>query len=117
MADLDQLWPEHAAFHAREWIMKHLLQGTVSRGDVSIAGTVLLGSSEGLVAKLSKVEGDLAYKDVSIQYFPPLAPVQDIAGTAQFNRAEFDLFPNGGVSRDVKVTGGKVGADEARHGQ
>lgn len=106
--DLDHLWPEHAAFHAREWIMKHVLQGKVTQADVSIAGTVLLGSSAGLVAKLDKVEGNLAYKDVSIQYFPPLTPVDGIAGTARFTRAEFDLYPESGVSRDVKVTSGKV---------
>lgn len=107
-SDLQQLWPEHAAYHARDWIMAHLKQGTLVHGNIAIGGAVTLGSSAGLVAKLDKVAGDMTYKDVAIQYFLPLSPVHDISGTARFDRTQFDLHPDGGIARDVKVTGGTV---------
>jgi hypothetical protein len=103
--DLGQLWPEQSAVHARDWMMTHVLQGTVTHAEVTLGGTVLLGSSAGLVAKLDKVEGDFAYRDVAVQYLRPLSPVRNIDGTAHFNRAQFTLLPDGGTARDVKVTG------------
>lgn len=107
--DLPQLWPEKASFHAREWVLAHIQQGVLTHGDVTIGGTVLLGSPAGLVAKLDRVEGDLAYRDVAIQYFPPISPVRNINGVAHFDRASFDLVPNAGAeSRDVRITGGRV---------
>jgi hypothetical protein len=108
LADLKLLWPEQAAIHARDWIMKHLLQGTLTHAEVALGGTIALGSAAGLVADVTKVDGNMAYRDLSIQYFPPLSPVHDIDGTAHFNRAEFDLYPKGGVDRDVRVTAGTV---------
>jgi hypothetical protein len=108
VVDLQQLWPEQAAFHARAWIMSHLLEGTLTDADIALGGTVTLGSPAGLVAKLDKVEGDLAYRDVAIQYFPPLSAVRNIDGTAHFDRAHFELHPNGGIARDVRVTSGSV---------
>lgn len=108
LADLKLLWPEHAAFHARDWIMQHLLQGTLTHAEVTLGGTIALGSAAGLVADVTKIDGNMAYRDLTIQYFPPLAPVHDIDGTAHFNRAEFDLYPKGGIARDVRVTAGTV---------
>jgi len=108
-ADLPRLWPEKAGFHAREWVLTHIRGGVVSHGEIAIGGTVLLGSPAGLVARLDRVEGDLAYHDVAIQYFPPLSAVRNIHGVAHFDRATFDLRPDpGALSRDVKVTGGRV---------
>jgi AsmA-like C-terminal region/Protein of unknown function len=106
--DLPQLWPEKASFHAREWVLAHIQQGVLTHGEIDIGGTVLLGSSAGLVAKLDRVEGDLAYHDVAIQYFPPLSPVRNIDGVAHFDRATFDLLPRRAESRDVKITAGRV---------
>jgi hypothetical protein len=108
LADLKLLWPEQSAIHARDWIMEHVLQGTLTHAEVALGGTIALGSAAGLVADVTKVDGDMAYRDLSIQYFPPLSPVHDIDGTAHFNRAEFDLHPKGGIDRDVRVTAGTV---------
>jgi hypothetical protein len=107
-AEMPQLWPEHAAFHAREWILAHVQQGVLTHGEINIGGTVLLGSAAGLVAKLDRVEGDLAYHNVAIQYFPPISPVRNIDGVAHFDRATFDLLPARADSRDVKITSGRV---------
>jgi len=108
-ADLPQLWPEKAAFHARGWVLKHVQEGVLNHGEITLGGTVQLGSSAGLVAKLDRVEGDLAYHDVTIQYFPPLSAVRGIDGVAHFDRASFDLRPVAGArSRDVKITGARV---------
>ncbi len=106
--DLIKLWPEQVSIHAREWIVKHLLQGVITRAEIAVGGTVTLGSPAGLVAKLDKLDGNLSYRDVAVQYFPPLAPVRNIDGTAHFNRKEFDVSPNGGIDRDVKVTAGRI---------
>jgi len=106
--DLIKLWPEQASIHAREWIVKHMIQGDVTRAEITVGGTVTLGSSAGLVAQLDKVDGNLAFRDVAIQYFPPLSPVRNIDGIAHFNRKEFDVLPTGGVDRDVKVTAGRI---------
>jgi hypothetical protein len=108
LADLKLLWPEQAAIHARNWIMEHLLKGTLTHAEVALGGTIALGSAAGLVADVTKVDGNMAYRDLSIQYFPPLSPVHDIDGTAHFNRAEFILYPKGGIDRDVRATGGTV---------
>lgn len=108
LADLEMLWPEQAAIHARDWIVKHLLHGTLTHAEVTLGGTIALGSAAGLVADVTKIDGDMAYRDLSIQYFPPLSPVHDIDGTAHFNRAEFDLYPKGGIDRDVRVTAATV---------
>ncbi len=107
--DLPQLWPEKASFHAREWVLAHIQHGVLTHGEITIGGTVLLGSPAGLVAKLDRVNGDLAYRDVAIQYFPPLSPVRNINGVAHFDRATFDLLPaRGAQSRDVKLADGRV---------
>jgi hypothetical protein len=107
-ADLRDLWPVQMGFHARDWLMTHLQQGIITHGEIELGGTVTLGSRAGLVAKLDKVEGDLSYRDVAIQYLLALSAVRNIDGTAHFDRTQFDLYPNGGVVRDVKVTSGKI---------
>jgi hypothetical protein len=107
-SDFSQLWPEQVAIHAREWIMTHLQGGDMSQGNVRLSGKIQLGSAAGLSATVGKIDGNLAYRDVAIQYFPPLAPVTHIDGTARFDRTSFELTPTGGMSRDVKVTGGII---------
>lgn len=106
--DLTKLWPEQASIHAREWITKHMLQGEVTHAEISVGGTVTLGSPAGLVAKLDKLDGNLSFRDVAVQYFPPLSPVRNIDGTAHFDRTQFDVAPNGGIDRDVTITAGRI---------
>ncbi|HEX4110912.1 MAG TPA: AsmA-like C-terminal domain-containing protein [Stellaceae bacterium] len=107
-SDFGQLWPQQVAIHAREWIMAHLLAGDMTQGDVRLSGKIQLGMAAGLSATVDKINGDFAYRDVAIQYFPPLAPVSHIDGTARFDRASFELTPKGGVSRDVRITSGTI---------
>jgi hypothetical protein len=103
--DLERIWPAQAGVHAREWLLTHLQQGQITHGEISLAGTVSLGSPAGLVAKLDKIAGDIAYRNVTVQYFPPLAAVRDINGTAHFDRTQFVMHPDGGMVRDVRATG------------
>jgi len=107
-ADFAKLWPEQIAFHARHWIMAHLQHGLLTHGGVTLSGQLRLGSAAGLTATVDKLDGDFSYRDVAVQYFPPLTAVRDIEGTAHFDRTSFVLTPSTGTVRDVKLSGGTI---------
>jgi hypothetical protein len=107
-SDMAKVWPENIAIHARGWVLKNVQDGVLTGGQVAFGGTLEFASGGSVAVNLDKVDGNLAYRDVAIQYFPPLTPVHGIEGTAHFDRSHFDLYPTTGVARDVKVSAGAI---------
>ena len=108
VADLERVWPADIAVHAREWVTQHLKEGTLTGSDIDFAGAMTMQADRGSAVVLDAVNGALTYRDAAVEYLRPLTPVRNIEGTATFDRTRFDLYPTGGVVRDVRATGGVV---------
>ena len=118
--DLEAYWPESMIPNARRWITKNIRRGTVTEASVKLAlradkETVqdplqkenaqwfadiarILGR-----ARLSSLEGKLAYEGVNVHYFRPLPPVHNVAGTAALDDKGFKLFVEKGQLVDLQL--------------
>ncbi|MGH6990670.1 MAG: AsmA-like C-terminal domain-containing protein, partial [Stellaceae bacterium] len=103
-SDFPKLWPRAVTAKARAWILKHILKGEIDHTDIRLAGTIVPNGQHGMMAHIGKVAGRFSFHGASVNYFDPLAPVDDIDGTARFDRKHMDILPDGGISRDVKVS-------------
>jgi uncharacterized protein YhdP len=106
-SDLPRVWPEKVAVRARDWVLQHVLGGNLDLATIKLAGRIDPNRSGDPIA-LDSADGALDYHNGAIEYFKPLAPVRNVAGTATFDRTRFDFFPTGGAVRDVKLVGGAV---------
>ena len=101
-------WPEALSPHSRSWVMTHLHDGVVDQSNADIHLTVDFDQSAPKPVQVDYLQGTLAFHNLTADYFPPLPPVQQIAGTGSFNRARFDLVATAGVLRGLRVGGATI---------
>lgn len=103
---LPSLWPGQLAPKARGWILGHVHDGIAAEATAQLAAHLDFAAAAPRPVRLDSIAGKLAYRGLTIDYFPGLPPLQGVDGTATFDRAHFDLVPTAGAVNGVQLTGG-----------
>ncbi|HUH83820.1 MAG TPA: AsmA-like C-terminal domain-containing protein [Stellaceae bacterium] len=103
---LGRYWPEQLSPHSRAWITSHVHEGIVTEATAQILAHADLEATADRPVRVDSIAGTLAYRGISIQYFPPLTPLRGVDGTGTFDRTRLDLTPSAGAVMDVKLAGG-----------
>jgi AsmA-like C-terminal region/Protein of unknown function len=101
--DLARYWPEALSPHSRNWVTTHLHDGVVSESKVDLHLAVDFDPKARKRVQVDRVQGTLAFKNLTADYFPPLPPVQQIDGTGSFDRARFDLTAVSGSLQGLRL--------------
>ncbi len=104
--ELAVYWPAGLALGARTWLIKNLKAGTLDKASMHMKMT--LPSREGGALALEKLNGILAYSDLSVYFFRPLPPATGISGTGTFSQQGFDLSVETGLVEGVAIRSGRV---------
>ena len=104
--DLGAIWPAGLIPGTRSWLTENIKVGTVDDVNLSLNMTLPIGDVSAL--SLTKLEGTLAYSDLSVFFFRPLPPATGVTGSGTFNRHGFDLAVEGGTVNGVAIKSGKV---------
>lgn len=99
-------WPERLSPHSRSWVTEHVHDGVVSEATARIGVHVDLTADATKPVRVEGLAGTFAYRNLTVDYFKPLAPLRGVDGTASFNRAHLDLVPSAGAVGGVRLTGG-----------
>ena len=105
---LTRYWPELLSPNSRSWVTTHLHDGVVSESSADIHLTVDFDPGAAKPVQVDYLQGSLTFHNLTADYFPPLAPVQQIEGTGSFNRARFDLVASSGVLQGLRVGGATI---------
>lgn len=92
-------WPPGLTPVPRDWVTGHLSGGVATLATIDIALNV---ASDGKVG-LERLGGKIEFNGVKVDYFPPLEPVLDVAGTATYSAEKFVLDLEGGKLSDMTV--------------
>ncbi len=106
--DFPKLWPAGLSDNTREWVTGHVHDGVLDDGEVQLGVHLDLRPDAPYRTVLDHFGGTLAYTNLAIDYFPPLAMVRGVGGTATFDAKHIDFLTTTGVINDLKVTGGTV---------
>ncbi len=106
--DFPRFWPQGAAEHTRDWVVKHLHAGTVDEIATKLQLHVDLAPNAEKRAQLKSLDGTMKYHGLSIEYFHPLELVKNVAGTARMSPTEIDFTATGGDLGSIRATGGKA---------
>jgi len=104
--DLATYWPTELVPDTRSWLTENLKVGTVDSASLSIDLT--FPSREGGALVVEKLEGKLAYSDLSVFFFRPMPPVKGITGSGTFSQQGFDLSIADGRVGQVAIRSGRV---------
>ena len=104
--DLGAIWPAGLVPGTRNWLTENIKVGTVDDVNVSLSMTMPIGDVS--AASLTKLEGTLAYSDLSVFFFRPLPPASGVTGSGTFDQHGFDLAVVGGKVNGVTIKSGKV---------
>lgn len=103
---LPGLWPEQLSPHSRDWITGHIHDGIVTAADARFGGHADLTPDAAKPVRIDTLDGTLAYRGLTVEYFKPLEPLRGVDGTATFDRAQLILTPSAGSVRGVQLAGG-----------
>jgi AsmA-like C-terminal region/Protein of unknown function len=103
--DFPRFWPEGAAEHTRDWVVKHLHAGMVDDITTKLRLHADLTPNAAKRAQLLSLDGTMKYHGLSIEYFHPLELVKNVAGTAKMSPTEIDFTATGGDLGSIRATG------------
>lgn len=103
---LPGLWPEGLSPHSRDWVTEHIHDGIVPEAAARFAGHADLTSGAAKPVRIDTLDGTLAYRGLTVEYFKPLEPLRGVDGTATFDRTQLILTPSSGSVKGVKLAGG-----------
>jgi len=101
-------WPSALSPNSRSWVTTHLHDGVVNESKADIHLTVDFDPSVAKSVQVDYLQGTLAFRNLTADYFPPLPAVQQIEGTGSFSRARFDLLATSGVLGGLRVGGATI---------
>ena len=87
---LKALWYEEVGNDfARDWIFANLSQGDFPK--VKIQFSTIFSPNLPDLFSLVKLSGDFIYENLSVDYFSPMSPVENISGSGTFSQDRLDL--------------------------
>ncbi len=106
MDHLETYWPEKLTPNSRRWVTKHLSAGTATKATLAMEMLAPQGNFSNI--KLQKLGGQIDFKDIKVDYFPPMTPVTKVSGKAVYDQKSFSLDITGGALNDMQVTKSKI---------
>ena len=106
VSEFDLYWPKSFAPGTRQWLVNNLRAGTVGNAGMDIAMVVPRGPDAGF--QLDKLEGTVAYNDLTVAYYGSLPPATGVSGAGTFDLKGFDLDVSQGLVNGVQIERGKV---------
>ncbi|MGP1396925.1 MAG: YhdP family protein [Inquilinaceae bacterium] len=94
-------WPQDAIPGGRFWVTRNLTRGVVRRADARLRATVPAFDPGAM--DIETLAGTIRFDGVTVTYLDGMPPVTDVAGTATFDAAGFDLALTGGRLDDLTV--------------
>ncbi|MGE5203685.1 MAG: AsmA-like C-terminal domain-containing protein [Acidobacteriota bacterium] len=105
---LARYWPDSISPSSRSWVTGHVRDGAADDTRVEVHATIDLTANAPKPVKVDTVRGTISYSNVTVDYFPPLAPIREINGTAVFDRAHMDMLPTTGTLAGLRVSGATI---------
>lgn len=102
--DAARYWPKTVAKSVREWIIKHIPEGTIN----SIDSQVTLSSVSGKSIKVAALNGAMSITDGVVDYLPPAPAVNNVIADITFDDKQFDIKINQGRSQKLSIDGGRI---------
>ncbi|MEH6588922.1 MAG: DUF3971 domain-containing protein [Halioglobus sp.] len=104
--DLARYWPTGLVPSTRTWLTENLKEGAVDSASISLGMTV--PPREGGPLVLEKLQGKLAYSDLSVFFFRPMPPAKGVTGSGTFNQQGFDLSIADGLIGQMAISSARV---------
>lgn len=105
MDELAHYWPEKLAHDTRKWVTMHLSKGTARKATIDMDMLYNPAPEEGVPpAEIKKLDGIIDFDGITVDYFPPLMPVDNVRGQATYDAHDFNLAITGGTLGDMKVS-------------
>jgi len=105
---LARYWPDSISPNSRSWITGHVRDGTADVESLDVHAVLDLTGNAEKPIEVDSARGTLSFNNLTIDYFPPLAPVREVSGTGTFDRAHVDLIPTSGTLAGLRVTAATV---------
>jgi len=106
LRDLATYWPKNVAEGARPWVTENVTAGTVDKATAALELTVPEGNFA--AARVTALSGTIDYRDLVVHYLRPLPPIQEIAGTANYDADALRFAVSGGRLENLAVGESKV---------
>ncbi len=105
---LARYWPPGLSEGSRSWVTAHIRDGVADETTAKVHLAVDLTPNAPKPVVVDTLQGTIAYHNLTVDYFPPLPPVQGVSGTGSFDRAHFEFLPVSGTLTGLKITGGAI---------
>lgn len=96
---LPDVWPAVLGPDARVWVQKNLRDGTAQKALFTLKFTG---------ARLADLTGDVDFKDMTVDYLSPMAPVTNAFGKVMLYPDRVEIFANGGNAGGIQLQDGSV---------
>lgn len=103
---LPHLWPENVGPHTRHWITTRVHDGMIDKVSAVLAAHVDTSAPKPI--NVTRFDGTGSYRNLTIEYFPPLEAVRGVNGTVAFDRTHMDFAPTSGHVLDGQATAASV---------
>lgn len=99
-------WPDTLAPSPRDWVTRHLSKGIATKATISAVAAIDTAAEKKVT--LRSLKGNIDYKGITVDYFPPLPTVTEATGTANYDPTNFNLDISSARLQDMKITGSKI---------
>ena len=94
-------WPPALTPDPRWWVTNHLSKGVANRATLELKAGY--DPAAAAPVTLKHLGGKIDYEGITVNYFPPLTPVKDVAGSAHYDATSFNLDIASGKLEDMTV--------------
>lgn len=105
---LKDYWPHELGHHARDWVVNRLTVGTAEQAVIDLGLTIDADKN----LSIDKMQGNIKYKNITVNYLPPMPVVTGVTGHIKYNKEFFDIYANDGLLFDTKLTDAFIRIDD-----
>jgi hypothetical protein len=113
MDSLSRYWPESLAPNPRQWVTRHLSKGIATRATLDM--TAAWDAAAEPPVTVRKLGGKIVFKNITVDYLPPLQPVTGATGTADYDMTSFNLDIAGGALKDMPISKSVIHITDLHH--
>ena len=96
-------WPPRLTPDPRLWVTRHLSKGTATKATLALKALWDPANTVKPVT-LQELGGKIDFNGILVNYFPPLAPVKDVDGSATYDAKSFHIEATSGKLDDMTVS-------------
>jgi len=110
---LNTYWPPTLAESARTWVVKHLSKGTAHSATLEADATYDPAAEKPVT--MNKLGGKIIFDGITVDYLPPMPPVKDVDGVANYDMTSFNLDLTSGKLNDMTVSKSAIRITDIGH--